>query len=284
MTGRGNSADRYAVIGNPVEHSLSPRIHTAFAAQTGEELHYDTLLAPLDGFAASVEQFAAEGGRGLNVTVPFKLEAFELARQRSRRAERAGAVNTLSLDADGPRGDNTDGIGLLRDLRDNLGFDPAERHILVVGAGGATRGILGPLLETGPYRLVIANRTQRRALELADEFGDLGPVSGCGFDSIPGPGFDLVINATSASLAGNLLPLQPQHLNSGAMAYDLMYGAEPTPFLEWAGPAGAEIIADGLGMLVEQAAESFAIWRGVRPATRPVIERLRRELTDPPAD
>lgn len=281
MSRTPETTDRYAVVGNPVEHSLSPRIHTEFARQTGQSLSYSTLLAPLDSFAATVAEFAQHGGRGLNVTVPFKLEAYELATHRTPRADRAGAVNTLSIEGNGRYGgDNTDGIGFLRDLRDNLGCDPRGRDILIVGAGGATRGLLEPLLETGPARLVIANRTVRRAVDLVEAFQNLGPISACGFDTLAGESFDVVINATSASLSGNLLPLAPENLNTGSVAYDLMYDAEPTPFLEWARFAGAQLTADGLGMLVEQAAESFYIWRGVHPATRPVIERVRRELSD----
>jgi len=271
--------DRYAVVGNPIAHSKSPWIHAAFARQTGQALTYEALLAPLDDFAATVARFRAEGGRGLNVTVPFKLEAFALADRRTPRAEAAGAVNTLAFGTDGILGDNTDGAGLVRDLASHLGCPPRGRRILLLGAGGATRGALLPLLDTAPADLCIANRTAHKAVELAQAFAaHAGTVriEGCGFEALADQRFDLVINATSASLSGELPPLPPGLYAQGALAYDMMYGRGHTPFLRAALANGAARVADGLGMLVEQAAESFALWRGVRPDSAPVLAELRQ--------
>ncbi|HNH63299.1 MAG TPA: shikimate dehydrogenase [Thauera aminoaromatica] len=271
--------DRYAVVGNPIAHSKSPWIHAAFARQTGQALTYEALLAPLDDFAATVARFRAEGGRGLNVTVPFKLEAFALADRRTPRAEAAGAVNTLAFGTDGILGDNTDGAGLVRDLASHLGCPPRGRRILLLGAGGATRGALLPLLDTAPADLCIANRTAHKAVELAQAFAaHAGTVriEGCGFEALADQRFDLVINATSASLSGELPPLPPGLYAQGALAYDMMYGRGHTPFLRAALADGAARVADGLGMLVEQAAESFTLWRGVRPDSAPVLAELRQ--------
>jgi shikimate dehydrogenase len=262
--------DRYAVFGHPIAHSKSPQIHAAFAHQTGQDMTYEAILAPLDGFAESVAQFIAAGGRGANVTVPFKEEAFKLASRLSSRAQRAGAVNTLTFDANGILGDNTDGAGLVADLTRNLRSPLVGKRILLLGAGGAARGVIEPLLEQKPAEFVIVNRTVRRAQVLAELF-DHG-VRACGFDAAHTP-FDLVINATAASLAGELPPLSPRVFTSGTLAYDMMYGRE-TPFLSFARTHGAAT-ADGLGMLVEQAAEAFYQWRGVRPDTAPVIAALR---------
>ena len=267
--------DRYAVFGHPIAHSKSPQIHAAFARQTGQEMTYDAILAPLDGFADSVAQFIAGGGRGANVTVPFKEEAFKLAGRLSPRAQRAGAVNTLRFDADGIVGDNTDGAGLVADLTRNLHCTLAGKRILLLGAGGAARGVIEPLLEQQPATLVIANRTVSRAQELARLFGPAlpeGGVTACSFDAADTP-FDVVINATAASLAGELPPLSPRIFSANTLAYDMMYGRD-TPFLTFAATHGA-ITADGLGMLVEQAAEAFYGWRGVRPDTATVISALR---------
>jgi shikimate dehydrogenase len=264
-------ADRYAVIGHPVAHSRSPDIHAAFARQTGEDIEYVRLLAPLDAFAATVESFRAGGGRGANVTLPFKEEAFRLAAASSHRARSAGAVNTLRFDADGMHGDNTDGIGLVRDIRDRLGCLLAGARVLLLGAGGAARGVVLPILQEGPARFVIANRTKERALSLAAGFG--APVEGAGLEDVSEP-FDVVINATSASIAGEPVALPRGTYAEGALAYDMMYGRQDTPFMAAARNQGAHV-ADGLGMLVEQAAESFFVWRGVRPQTRPVLEKLR---------
>lgn len=270
--------DRYAVFGNPIAHSKSPRIHAAFAEQTRQTLSYEALLAPLDGFAAAVRQFAAAQGRGANVTVPFKEEAFRLCDELSPRAQRAGAVNTLILANNRIHGDNTDGAGLVQDIETNLAYPLTGRRILLLGAGGAARGALSPLLERLPTSLVIANRTASKAEALAAEFADLGPVSGCSFDALAGQQFDTLINATSASLGGASLPLPTGLFAPGCLAYDMMYGKGDTPFLTQARNAGAAHLADGLGMLVEQAAVAFQIWRGVRPDTAPVLAQLRTEL------
>ena len=271
--------DHYAVIGNPIAHSKSPWIHAAFARQTGQALVYQTLLAPLDGFEQSVTAFRIGGGRGLNVTVPFKLEAFALANHHTPRAEAAGAVNTLAFGPDGILGDNTDGAGLVRDLSFNLHCPLVGRRILLLGAGGATRGVLLPLLTSLPASLTIANRTASKAIALAERFiphAGRARVDGCGFEELAGRRFDLVINATAASLADELPPLPPGLYADGALAYDMMYGRGQTPFLRAALADGAARVADGLGMLVEQAAESFALWRGVRPDSAPVLAELRR--------
>jgi shikimate dehydrogenase len=271
-------SDRYAVFGNPIAHSKSPRIHAAFAVQTGQVLTYEALLTPLDGFTNAMAEFKAQGGCGANVTVPFKEQAHALSDRLSTRAAAAGAVNTLKFEADGVYGDNTDGVGLVNDLTGNLGCDLAGKRILLMGAGGAARGVVLPLLEQGPAELFIVNRTAAKAEELVQHFSDPGfrsaqsRLRGGGYADISG-GFDLVINATAASLAGDLPPLPAGVFAAGALAYDMMYGRD-TPFLALARGAGARC-ADGLGMLVEQAAEAFHLWRGVRPATAPVIAALR---------
>ena len=262
--------DRYAVFGHPIAHSKSPQIHAAFARQTGQDMRYEAILVPKDGFADSVAAFIAAGGRGANVTVPFKEDAFRLAGRLSPHAERAGAINTLRFDADGILGDNTDGAGLVADLTRNLGCVLAGKRVLLLGAGGAARGVIEPLLAQQPAEVVIANRTVSRAQELAALFGR--GVSASGFDALDTP-FDLVINATAASLAGELPPLPPRIFTAATLAYDMMYGRD-TPFLDFARSHGAAT-ADGLGMLVEQAAEAFYLWRGVRPDTAPVIAALR---------
>ena len=271
--------DRYAVVGNPVAHSKSPEIHAAFARQTGHDLEYSKLLAPLDGFVSTIETFRADGGRGVNVTVPFKLEAFALADEISQSARDAHAANLLQFEDGRIRADNTDGIGLLRDIVHNLGFAVAGKRVLLMGAGGAARGVLTPLLEYEPRILTIANRTVDKALRLAETFRHVpaaasSVLSGLGYDELPGHHFDLVINATSSSLTGELAPLPVDLFAPGALAYDMMYGKSVTPFLKFAATHGAKC-SDGLGMLVEQAAESFLLWRGVRPQTAPVIRLLR---------
>ncbi len=268
--------DRYAVFGNPIGHSKSPLIHSLFAAACAQDMSYEALLAPLDGFAAALRAFSDGGGRGANVTVPFKEEAFRLADSLTPRAARAGAVNTLVLEDGHILGDNTDGAGLVQDLQVNQALPLADKAILLLGAGGASRGALAPLLAAGPCRLHIANRTAAKAVDLARDFADLGPVSGGGYGELAGQGFDVVINATSASLAGELPPLPPGIFNGGALAYDMMYGRGETPFLAFARLEGATHLVDGLGMLVEQAAEAFQLWRGVRPVTAPVLDRLRQ--------
>ncbi|MFL6581831.1 MAG: shikimate dehydrogenase [Burkholderiales bacterium] len=271
--------DRYAVVGNPIAHSKSPEIHAAFARQTGQDIQYTKLLAPPNGFSTTVEAFRAEGGRGVNVTVPFKLEAFALADDISQSARDAQAANVLQFEGGRIRADNTDGIGLLRDIVHNLGFKIADKRVLLMGAGGAARGVLAPLLEYGPRMLTIANRTVDKALRLAETFRHLPAAAssvlcGVGYGELPGHHFDLVINATSAGLSGALTPMPAEVFAPGALAYDMMYGKSLTPFLRFAASHGAEY-SDGLGMLVEQAAESFLLWRGVRPQTAPVIEMLR---------
>lgn len=268
--------DLYAVMGNPIAHSLSPRIHGWFAEQTGQDLRYEARCVPLDGFAAAVAAFREEGGRGLNITVPFKQEAWALADARSPRAERAGAVNTLVVREDGSLfGDTTDGVGLLRDLTRNLGLELAGRDILLLGAGGAVRGVLEPLLDAGPRRLLIANRTADRAMALARDFHAMGNVEGCGLDALAGQRFDLVINGTAAGLRDEVPGIPATVLDGDSCGYDMMYGTGPTAFVRWCREQGAGRAEDGLGMLVEQAAESFYLWRGVRPETGGVISRLR---------
>ena len=266
--------DLYAVIGNPVAHSKSPLIHTAFAQQTGQDLVYETLLAPADGFAATAAAFRERGGRGLNVTLPFKGEAFRFATRLSARARAAEAVNTLKFDSHEISGDNTDGAGLVNDLERNLGCRLRGLRVLLLGAGGAARGVVEPLLERQPVRPVLANRTLDKAQRLAQSFG--GALEASTYAALAGRQFDLVINATSASLAGELPPLPPGIFAHGALAYDMMYGRGETPFLVFARSEGAASRADGLGMLVEQAAESFFIWRGVRPDSAAVLQQLRR--------
>jgi len=273
---------RYAVIGNPVAHSKSPWIHARFAEQTGQHLSYDAICAPVDGFAAQVADFFAHGGGGLNVTVPFKLQAFELAHAGlSPRALAAGAVNTLWM-ADGRlHGCNTDGVGLIGDLR-RLGTRLAGARVLLAGAGGAARGILLPLIEAGCAHITIANRTPERARELAAAFpAGRAVLQGGGYADLPADGrWDLVVNATASSLEDQAPPLPAGAYAAGALAYDLMYAARPTAFLRQAAADGAAKAADGLGMLVGQAAESFFIWRGVRPDPAPVLAALRQLLSD----
>jgi shikimate dehydrogenase len=265
--------DRYVVIGNPVAHSLSPEIHARFAAATGEAMAYDRLLVEPGGFAAAARAFFEGGGRGANVTLPFKEDAFAFAQSRTPRAELAGAVNTLAAQGGTLVGDNTDGAGLVRDLTANLGLALRGRRILLIGAGGAARGVVAPLLDLGPSLLVIANRTAQRARELARRFAQCGPVEPSGLEA-PGEGFDLVVNATSASTRGEALAIAPRVFAPGATAYDMAYGKAARPFLEAARAAGARA-SDGLGMLVEQAAESFLLWRGRKPETAGVIAALR---------
>lgn len=269
--------DRYAVIGNPIAHSKSPEIHTQFAIQTKQDLHYERLLAPLDGFAATVRSFVAQGGRGLNVTVPFKLEAHALATLLSERARAAGAVNTLKFANGVIEGDNTDGAGLVRDIVNNAGCAIAGKKVLLLGAGGAARGVVLPLLQEQPAELVIANRTQSKAIELAQQFSTVdGNFRASDFAALDSP-FDIVINATSASLSSDMPNISNVVFAKSALAYDMMYGREPTVFMQFAAQSGA-IARDGLGMLVEQAAESFLFWRGVQPDTASVLARLRLSL------
>jgi shikimate dehydrogenase len=266
--------DRYAVIGNPIAHSKSPQIHRMFAAQTGQDIGYEAILAPLDGFAATVERLRNEGYRGCNVTVPFKFEAFTLARPNlSLRASAAQAANTLKFSDQTIFGDNTDGAGLIADIESNLNIVLRGKQVLLIGAGGAAYGVASPLGHQGA-KLTVANRTADKAQALAASLNSAeSAISGCGFDGIAGRRFDVVINATSAGLSDEMPPLPPGVFAPGALAYEMMYGRE-TPFMKFAKQHGARTV-DGLGMLVEQAAESFFIWRGVRPDTAPVIAALR---------
>jgi len=275
------TAGRYAVIGNPVAHSRSPRIHELFAASRGEHIDYRRVLSPLDAFVATVLQFRADDGVGANVTVPFKQEAFALASVRSPRAEHAGAVNCLAWRGDHWFGDNTDGIGLVRDLQDNLATPLAGKRVLLLGAGGAARGVLLPLLACAPARLAIINRTHARAVELAASCADDARVAALAGEQMLASGerFDVVINATSSSLGGELpVPSHARLFADGALAYDMMYGKQRTVFLQWAADQGAARLADGLGMLVEQAAESYLIWRGALPERQAVIALVRADL------
>jgi shikimate dehydrogenase len=273
------TVEKYAVFGNPVRHSRSPQIHAAFAAQFDANIQYRSVCVEAGDFARAADKFFAAGGSGLNVTVPFKQDAYRYATTLSQRAQQAGAVNTLSPATQGQcQGDNTDGVGLVRDMVANLGWTLRDRRVLLLGAGGAASGVLGPLLQEKPAALVVVNRTAGRATELAQNFAAHGLVSGGGYELLEAQDFDLVINATSASLAGDLPPLPMTLLNMRSCCYDMMYAAEPTVFMRWAAENTAWAIADGLGMLVEQAAESFYIWRGQRPQTGPVIAQLRDSM------
>jgi len=270
-----NEPDRYGLMGHPVGHSWSPFIHGMFARQSGASLSYKLYDVPADKFRAAALEFFTSGGRGLNVTVPHKRAAAELVNRMTGRAERAGAVNTIVMQSGNELlGDNTDGAGLIADLLTNLGFELADRSVLVLGAGGATRGIVAPLLQSGAASLVIANRTAERAVELASEFADLGVVSGCGFAQIDPEPVDLLINATSASLQGEVPPIPPEVIGPRTLCYDMAYGKGDTSFTLWASANGASLAQKGWGMLVEQAAESFNLWRGIRPDTKPVLEAL----------
>lgn len=267
--------DRYAVVGNPVSHSLSPRIHAIFARALGESLEYSTLAAPLDAFAATVRAFFDGGGRGLNVTLPFKVEALAFADSASERANAAGAANFLAARGGAIEADNTDGAGLVADLEGNAGFAIASRRVLILGAGGAARGVIAPLLERGPALLVVANRSLERAQELEARFASRGAIRAAGLASIPHERFDLVLNATSTSVHGEPLAIPREAMAPGALVYDMAYGLPARAFLAAAREAGFAA-RDGLGMLVEQAAESFRLWRGRRPQTAPVLEELAR--------
>jgi len=269
-------SDRYGVVGHPVGHSWSPFIHGLFARDTGQAMSYRLYDFAPEEFEARVREFFTLGGRGLNVTVPHKIAAVDIASELSTRAAHAGAVNTLAMQQDGTiLGDNTDGAGLVRDLCDNLGLVIIRRRILIVGAGGATRGVLAPLLALGPTELVIANRTPERAQNLARAFGKLGPVQGMGIRDISGGPFDLVINATSASLSGELPPMADSVVGPETVCYDMAYGKTDSPFVQWSLKRGCARAVQGWGMLVEQAAESFRLWRGLKPGTASVLSALK---------
>ncbi|RCU45372.1 shikimate dehydrogenase [Corallincola luteus] len=270
--------DQYAVFGNPIGHSKSPMIHTFFARQTAQDISYQAILAPVDGFESAVQAFFSQGGKGCNVTVPFKEQAYVYATQLTPRAKIAGAVNTLKrLDDGGVIGDNTDGEGLVQDLLLH-GISLADKRILLLGAGGAARGALLPLLEQKPAELRIANRTEAKAQALASLAAEFGPVSASGFAELGDTPFDLIINSTSASLSGDVPPISEQLIATDTVCYDMAYSEEDTAFVAWAKAQGSRYVLDGLGMLVAQAAESFAIWRGIKPGTKSVLAEMRRNL------
>lgn len=268
-------SDRYAVIGHPISHSKSPVIHQIFAEETGEALTYEALDVAPEDLAETIATFISDGGRGLNVTVPHKQDVLPLMDTLTDRAKLAGAVNTIVCGDNGElEGDNTDGVGLVADLRDNLGIELIDASILILGAGGATRGIIPPLMEQKPAELIIANRTVDKAQALATGFIDLGNISGCGFDALADRSFNLIINATSAGLEGEVPPFPTSILGPDTVCYDLSYSMRDTPFVSWAKDNGCAQAYQGWGMLIEQAAEAFAIWRGVRPDTTEVRRRL----------
>ncbi|WP_323750013.1 shikimate dehydrogenase [Marinobacter sp.] len=270
----------YAVVGNPINHSKSPRIHSLFAQQTGEPVEYTAIQAPLDDLSGTVQQFFEGGGKGLNVTVPFKEQAWVLAEHRTPRAEKAGAANTLYLDQENDLvADNTDGVGIVRDLRENQKVLLRGARILVLGAGGAVRGVLGPILAEQPAALTLANRTVAKAEALVRLFTEEAAeveFSACGFEQ-PAQPFDVIINGTSASLQGDLPPISGNVIGPDTVVYDMMYSLQTTTFNQWAMDNGARRVYDGLGMLIEQAAEAFYVWRGVRPETAPVVDELRND-------
>ena len=267
-------SDRYAVIGNPISHSKSPLIHGTFAQATGQDIEYVALEGPLDGFEQMVNEFRKAGGRGMNVTAPFKVQAFRMATDRLERAQLAGAANAMKFEGDRIIVDNFDGLGLVNDIQRNLGCPMQGRRVLLMGSGGAARGALLPFLEQQPFELVVANRTIDKAQALAQQFSARGNVRGCGYAELADSRFDIVINATSASLKGELPSLPPNVFGADCVAYELVYGKGLTPFLRLAQNAGAGRLADGVGMLVEQAAEAFAWWRGIRPDTRALIDKM----------
>lgn len=272
--------DKYAVFGNPIKHSKSPLIHSVFAKQCDQPMLYRAVKVDIDGFDTAATKFFKSGGSGLNVTVPFKREAYDFADIKSGRAQRAGAVNTLICNSDGTiSGDNTDGIGLIKDMVANLGWTINGLRVLVLGAGGAVRGVLEPLLREHPKELLVVNRTPQRAVELAAQFADLGPIEGGAYSLIKQRRFDLIINGTSGSLSGEMPDLPSSMLTERSCCYDMVYGSEPTVFMRWAARHAAWAVADGLGMLVEQAAESFYLWRRARPESGPVISQIRASIS-----
>lgn len=270
--------DKYAVLGNPIAHSKSPNIHMMFAKQTHQDLRYEAILAPLDGFADAIKKLVAEGYKGVNVTVPFKFEAYDLSAQLNPLAKHAGAVNTLRFEDDKVTGDNTDGLGLVRDIEQNLKTSIQSKRVLLLGAGGAAEGVLHPLLDAAPNTLVVANRSVEKAIAMIDKVKVLTQhrsvsLAALAFQDLESQAFDIVINATSTGLSKAALPIPNTIFAGGCLAYDMMYGRE-TPFMAQARVAGAQV-ADGLGMLVEQAAEAFFLWRAVRPETAPVMQKMR---------
>lgn len=269
--------DRYAVVGHPIQHSKSPFIHAQFARQTGQSIHYEAILAPLDAFRATVDAFRQSGGKGMNITVPFKLEAYTLATNLTERAACAHAVNTFRFENNGTiLGDNTDGAGLVRDIEVNLDISLQNKRLLLLGAGGAAHGVILPLLQRKPAQLAIANRTVDKAQQLARQFTSYGRIDAGHFLDFAGTHFDIVIHATSAGLQDELPPLPAGILTGVQLAYDMLYRPQLTPFLQLASKEGARRVADGTGMLVEQAAESFLLWRGIRPETQTIIQQLRQ--------
>lgn len=275
---------RYAVLGNPVAHSRSPFIHAAFAQATGQALRYERVLAPLDDFAGTLQRFAAEGGCGCNITVPFKLDAFALCPRQSERAQRAGAANTLRFDREGWWADNTDGVGLVRDIEIHGQRPIAGRRVLLIGAGGASAGVLGPLIETHPSGIHVVNRSPDKAQALVESHVSWAAQHGVALShgalADTDGAYDLVINGSASSLSGGAIPVSPSVLAAGSLAVDMMYGPAADPFMAWARAHGA-IARDGLGMLVEQAAEAFFVWRGIRPETRQILADLRASLSTP---
>ena len=266
--------DRYAVFGNPIAQSKSPLIHSMYAEATGQALVYSAIEAPLDGFKASLEAFRNGGGRGANVTMPFKLQAFDVATDPMESAKLAGAVNALKFEGDRICAQNFDGVGLVNDIQRNLGFSLAGKRVLICGAGGATRGAILPIAAQKPALLAIANRTAEKAHDLKNAFAGHAALQACGYEDLAGESFDVVLNATSTGMSHDALPLPAGVFAPGALAYELVYGKSLTPFLKQARTAGVTHVADGVGMLAEQAAEAFEWWRGVRPDTRAVIQRL----------
>ena len=276
-----NSFDHYAVMGYPISHSKSPGIHHLFAEQTKQKIVYTAILVEPGDFTNAVAAFQSQGGKGLNITVPFKEEAWSLVNQRSVRAEKAGAVNTISLRPDGSLyGDNTDGIGLVNDITKNQSITLSNKKVLILGAGGAVKGVLQPILSENPAQVIIANRTPEKAIALAQQYANSESscsVLGVGFDAIPEQAFDIVINGTSSSLAGSIPEISPGLVNQ-SFCYDMMYGKEPTTFMQWCQDNNAATVSDGLGMLIEQAAEAFYVWRKIQPQTKPVISTIRSTI------
>lgn len=274
------TVDHYAVMGNPIGHSRSPKIHRLFAQQTRQSMDYQAIQVDDGGFKQAVGNFFANGGKGLNITVPFKLQAFELSEQLSERAQLAKAVNTLLVNKNGDIvGDNTDGIGLVTDLSQNHAIELTDKSVLIIGAGGAARGIIPSLINSGIGHLCVVNRTAQRAYDLRDEFSVLMTIDAFALETLPDQSFDIIINASASSLQGEAPPLNSRLIHANSCCYDLMYAPHDTPFLQWAQSNGVNKRFDGLGMLVEQAAESFYLWRNLRPQTAPVIENLQKELT-----